>query len=194
MGDNLGASLLHWKEQTRKKLSQAEFEAQSRKFRGRAAVLMSIFDRQGEHNFLLTRRTQEVATHKGQICFPGGLEEEVDRSLWETALRETEEEIGVPPKEVEYLGRFKDYTSVTGYSVTPFAGYLKEGFTTVSNPREVASMLEVPFRFFHETMPLVQRRWRHDRWIKVYFYHYGGQIIWGLTARMIKDFLDYIEK
>ena len=192
MSDNLGASLLDWTERIRQKLSQAEFEVQSRQFRGRAAVLMSIFGRHGEPHFLLTQRTQQVATHKGQICFPGGLEEEADRSLWETALRETEEEIGVSPGEVEFLGRFKDYTSVTGYSVTPFAGYIRKGFTTVPNPREVASFLEVPIRFFHETTPLVQRRWRHDRWITVCFYHYEGQIIWGLTARMIRDFLDYI--
>ena len=183
-----------WKERARQKLSRAEFEAESRQYRGRAAVLMSIFERRGEPHFLLTRRTQEVATHKGQICFPGGLEEEADPSLWETALRETEDEIGVSPNEVEFLGRFKDYTSVTGYSVTPFAGYIQEGFTTVANPREVASMLEVPIRFFHETTPLIQRRWRDDRWISVYFYHYDGQIIWGLTARMIMDFLDYVDE
>ena len=192
--DKVGRSVLGWKERTRKKLSQAEFEAQSRQSRGRAAVLMSIFERQGEPHFLLTRRTQQVATHKGQICFPGGLEEKADPSLWETALRETEEEIGVSPGEVEFLGRFKDYTSVTGYSVTPFAGYIRKGFTMVANPREVASFLEVPIRFFHETTPLVQRRWGEDRWMTVYFYHYEGQTIWGLTARMIKDLLDFVEK
>ena len=181
-----------WKERARQKLTGAVFTAPVRDFRGRAAVLMSIFERRGESHFLLTRRTHLVATHKGQICFPGGLEEEADPSLWETALRETEEEIGIPSREVEFLGRFKDYTSVTGYSVTPFAGFLQEGFTTEVNPREVDSMLEVPFSFFEETDPLVQRRWRDDRWISVYFYHYNGQTIWGLTARMIKDFLDYL--
>ncbi len=189
LSGNVGGSGLGWKEQTRQKLSQAEFQTQARQYRGRAAVLMSIFERQGEPHFLLTRRTQEVATHKGQICFPGGLEEEADPSLWETALRETEEEIGISPREVEFLGCFKDYTSVT-----PFAGYIREGFTTVANPREVASILEVPIRFFHETTSLVQRRWREHRWISVYFYHYDGQTIWGLTARMIRDFLDYVEK
>ncbi len=64
----------------------------------------------------------------------------------------------------------------------------------VANPREVASFLEVPIRFFHETTPLVQRRWGEDRWMTVYFYHYEGQTIWGLTARMIKDLLDFVEK
>src|SRR5436309_7692101 len=88
-----------------------------------AAVLVPIFERDGEPHFLLTRRTDEVETHKGQISFPGGGRSE-NESLEAAALRETGEEVGIKEREIEILGRFHDYLSSTGYRVSPFAAYL----------------------------------------------------------------------
>lgn len=159
---------------------------------GDAAVLIPVLSRD-RPCLLLTRRTQDVATHKGQISFPGGLRENLDASLRETALRETEEEVGIPRIYVEVLGRFHDYLSVTNYRVAAFVGFLKEGFPASLNPREVDCILEVPFDFFRETVPKRQVL-RHDGEERtVYSYDYQGEVIWGLTAGIIRDFLEMLE-
>ena len=159
-----------------------------------AAVLMTIFQRDGEPYFLLTQRTQEVATHKGQISFPGGLREDTDSSLRETALREMEEEVGIPADFVEVLGRFNQYMAVTNYRVTPFVAFLREGFSVSLNPREVKRILEVPLRFFYQAKPTEEIHHRFGRPVTLYFYNYEGDVIWGLTAAMIKDLIEFLEE
>ncbi len=158
-----------------------------------AAVLMTIFQRDGEPYFLLTQRTQEVATHKGQISFPGGLREVADSSLRETGLREMEEEVGIPEDFVEVLGRFNQYMAVTNYRVTPFVAFLKDGFSLSLNPREVDRILEVPLRFFYQAEPTEEIHHRFGRAVTLYFYDYEGDVIWGLTAAMIKDLMEFLE-
>jgi 8-oxo-dGTP pyrophosphatase MutT (NUDIX family) len=154
-----------------------------------AAVLMPIFKRNGEYHLLLTLRTQEVETHKGQISFPGGMREG-DEDLLKTALRETFEEVGIEGEKIEPLGKFHDYISVTGYRVTPFAGFIAEPFKTVPQIREVAEVLEVPFNIFLDPslLRVEKRAWQNRE--DVYFYTFGTHQIWGLTARIIKDFFD----
>ena len=156
--------------------------------RGEAAVVMPIFEREGEAHFLLTLRTQEVATHKGQVSFPGGLRESADATLHETALREMEEEVGIGDSHVEVVGPFHQYLSKTHFAVTPFVAFLNEGFTVSPNPREVARILEVPLDFFRRTRPRREVRRR-----VLYFYDYRGEVIWGLTAAMIKDFIELLD-
>jgi 8-oxo-dGTP pyrophosphatase MutT (NUDIX family) len=157
-----------------------------------AAVLMPIFERDGEPHFLLTRRTDEVETHKGQISFPGGGRRE-NESLEAAALRETREEVGINEQEIEILGRFHDYLSSTGYRVSPFAAFLGQPFEVTLNAREVAEVLLVPFQTFLDPAGLrVERMDRQGRMVDVYFYSYGKYEIWGLTARIIRDFLEEI--
>ena len=154
-----------------------------------AAVLMPVFERAGEPYFLLTLRTQEVETHKGQISFPGGMRHG-DEDLETTALRETCEEIGLDHGHVEILGRFHDYVSSTDYRVTTFTGYIREPFEPIPQPTEVADVLEVPFSIFHDPARLrVEKMTLKDRLVDVLFYTYGTHQIWGLTARIIRDFL-----
>ena len=159
---------------------------------GCAAVLIPVFSRD-RLCLLLTRHTQDVATHKGQISFPGGFREDLDPSLRETALRETEEEIGIPRIYVEVLGRFHDYLAVTNCRVATFVGFLKEGFPTSPNPQEVDRILEVPLDFFRETAPKrdIRRHGKEER--TVYSYNCQGEVIWGLTAGIIRDFLEMLE-
>jgi 8-oxo-dGTP pyrophosphatase MutT (NUDIX family) len=158
-----------------------------------AAVLMPIFKHQDEYHFLLTRRTQEVQTHKGQISFPGGMREGGE-GLLKTALRETYEEVGIEEDRIENLGRFHDYLSITGYRVTPFAGFISEPFATVPQVREVAEILQVPFRTFLDPSRLrVEKNWRHETETDLYFYSHGSHEIWGLTARIIKEFFDTLK-
>jgi 8-oxo-dGTP pyrophosphatase MutT (NUDIX family) len=154
-----------------------------------AAVLIPIFRRNGEYHLLLTLRTQDVETHKGQISFPGGMREG-DEDLLKTALRETFEEVGIEEEKIEPLGKFHDYISVTGYRVTPYAGFIMEPFKTVPQVREVAEVLEVPFHIFLDPslLRIEKRAWQNRE--DVYFYTFGTHQIWGLTARIIKDFFD----
>jgi len=158
-----------------------------------SAVLMLVFERDKEPHFLLTRRTEEVRTHKGQISFPGGMRQNGE-SLQQTALRETFEEVGIRPEHVEILGRFHDYVSITGYLVAPFAGYIEEPFATVPQKSEVAEVLQVPFRIFSDPDRLrVERMQRAGKVRDVYFYRYEPHEIWGLTARIIKDLFEAIQ-
>jgi 8-oxo-dGTP pyrophosphatase MutT (NUDIX family) len=180
------------KERIRQKLAGCSPRSLEESHSAEAAVLMTIFQRNGEPCFLLTQRTQKVATHKGQISFPGGLREGGDSSLRETGLREMEEEVGIPADFVDILGRFNQYMAVTNYRVTPFVAFLKEGFSVSLNSREVERILEVPLRFFDQTEPTEEIHHRFGRTVTLYFYDYEGDVIWGLTAAMIKDLMEFL--
>ena len=178
------------KEQIRRTLAGLEPRTLTQGFTRQAAVLIPVFEYGGEHHLLLTRRTDQVETHKGQISFPGGMREEGE-NLMRTALRETYEEVGVAEDRVEILGRFHDYMSITDYRVTPFAGFLHAPFTVRRQEREVAEVLRVPLETFLDPGRL---RTENEIWgeqpVKAYYYSYGAHQIWGLTARIIKEFFD----
>ncbi len=158
-----------------------------------AAVLMAILlEDAKDPSFLLTKRTGSVSTHKGQISFPGGLREPQDESLLATALRETEEELGLGPDSFEVVGRFHDYLAVTEWRVAPFVSFASGPLQIEPNPDEVDRVLEVPIRFFQETEPEVKRAFRLGREISIYYYPYEDEMIWGLTARMIRDFVELV--
>jgi len=178
------------KEQIRHKLSRLQVRRFATGYTREAAVLMPVFEKDGEPHFLLTRRTEEVQTHKGQISFPGGMCRDGE-SHEVTALRETLEEVGIGEEQIEILGRFHDYLSSTEFRVVPFAGYIAGSFTTTPQIREVAEVLHVPFRtFLDPSLARVEQRLRLGRLVDVYFYSFGPHEIWGLTARIIKDFLE----
>ena len=177
------------REQTRQRLTGIEPRRIEQGYSRDAAVLMPIFERAGEPHFLLTLRTEEVETHKGQISFPGGMREGSE-DLQTTALRETFEEVGIDGGSVDILGRFHDYLAVTLARVTPYVGYIAGPFTARPHPREVAAVLEVPFPVFRDPSHLRVERWlRRGEMTDVYFYTWGSHEIWGLTARIIHDFL-----
>jgi len=177
----------------RDRLTSLERRRLTRGHRREAAVLIPVLERSGEPHFVLTRRTNDVRTHKGQISFPGGMRHGKE-DLEQTALRETFEEVGIPGEQIELLGRFHDYVSITDYLVAPFTGYLHGPLVYRPQPAEVSDILEVPFRLFREPGNLrVEERIYGDRKIDVVFYRHGEHEIWGLTARIIKDFLDTLE-
>jgi 8-oxo-dGTP pyrophosphatase MutT (NUDIX family) len=159
-------------------------------FSRQAAVLMPVFEWDSEDHFLLTRRTEEVQTHKGQISFPGGMREG-NEGLVKTALRETFEEVGIEENRIEILGRYHDYMSITNFRVTPFVGFIHGPFTTKPQIREVAEILQVPLRILTDPSRLRidnSRDMYPER--EVYYYSYGTHEIWGLTALIIKNFLE----
>ncbi len=136
-----------FKESIRQKLRALSPRALGVTYEGEAAVLIALFQKRARLHFLLTRRSQEVATHKGQISFPGGLRGPKDESLQVTALRETREELGISACHVDVLGQFHEYRAVTNYLVTAFVGFLEGEYVLSPNPREVESLLEATSGF-----------------------------------------------
>ena len=151
-----------------------------------AAVLMPIVDRPEGLTMLLTQRSDTLPDHPGQISFPGGRTEPHDRSPADTALRETFEEIGLPPERVEILGAVGRYETTSGYSVTPVAGWVQPPFDLAIDPIEVADVFEVPLAFVLDPANFVQQ----ERTVAGRSRHYfacpfGDRYIWGATAAMI---------
>jgi 8-oxo-dGTP pyrophosphatase MutT (NUDIX family) len=153
----------------------------------KSAVLLPIVARK-EPTLLFTRRTETLARHSGQISFPGGRSEKDDRSPIETALRETREETGIGAGFITVAGYLDRYLTGTGFDIQPVVGVLAEGFTLQPDPREVASVFEVPLAFLLD--PANRRREsRHigGRERRFYAITYGAHEIWGATAAIIVD-------
>jgi 8-oxo-dGTP pyrophosphatase MutT (NUDIX family) len=154
-----------------------------------AAVLLLLYERAGEPVTLLTRRSQHVGGHKGEISLPGGAPEPGDESLYATALRECWEEVGVEPAAVTLLGALDPVlTVVTNYAITPFVARLARPVFT-PNPREVDQLIELPLRRLIEPGALREELWQRDGVPRtIYFYSYGAHVIWGATARILRQF------
>ena len=151
-----------------------------------AAVLIPIVNRPGGLTMLLTQRSDTLPDHPGQISFPGGRQETTDRSPAHTALRESEEEIGLDERHVEILGQVGYYETVTGYAVTPVVGWVEPPFELCADPVEVASVFEVPLTFVLDPGNYIQRQREVAGKVRHYFAcPYGERYIWGATAAMI---------
>ena len=156
----------------------------------RAGVLVPLVIENNELCVILTKRTDEVEHHKGQVSFPGGTMDPFDGSMIDTALREAEEEIGLMRKAVEVLGLFDDFQTPSGFCITPVVGVLSFIPPFILNKTEVSDVFQVPLSFFlHSTNKRIERREYHGSMIDVYFYHYGSHEIWGVTAKMLHAFL-----
>jgi len=151
-----------------------------------AAVLVPLMDRPEGLSVLLTRRADHLTHHGGQISFPGGRLEPSDKSAAEAALRETEEEIGMPPDNVEVIGYLDNYITITGYSVTPVVGIVRPDFEMRIDETEVAEAFEVPLAYVLDPAR-VRRREKKLFGIKVAYYEipYEQHNIWGATAGML---------
>lgn len=156
----------------------------------RAGVLVPIFEKSDEPYLLLTKRTQDVEHHKGQVSFPGGVADKNDPDIVATALRETEEEIGLTPREIEIVGIINDIIIPTGFVVTPVVGYISSLPSLKLNRTEVESVLEVPFSFFRtQGNKKVLKMMRAGELRDVYFFTFYDSEIWGATAAIIDSFL-----
>lgn len=153
-----------------------------------AAVLFPIVLRDGGHTVLLTQRTAHLRDHAGQISFPGGRVEAEDASPLATALRETEEEIGLARQHVEVLGYLPEYRTGTGFSVIPVVALVTPPFALSPDPFEVAEVFEVPLSFLLDPGNH-QRHSVHLRGALRHFYAMPWQdyFIWGATAGMIRS-------
>lgn len=156
-----------------------------------AAVLVPLVERPEGMTVLFTRRTDHLADHPGQISFPGGRMEPGDRDAVETALRETEEEIGLTRRRIEPLGRLDVYTTSTGYHVTPVVGLIRPPFELRIDHREVAATFEVPLDFLIDPASRREEKLIRDGVELVrYAFVYEERTIWGVTAGIIVNLCD----
>jgi 8-oxo-dGTP pyrophosphatase MutT (NUDIX family) len=153
-----------------------------------AAVLVPLVRREPGITVLLTQRTDDMPSHAGQIAFPGGRYQDGDADAVATALRETEEEVGLARGFVDVIGPVDHYRTGTGYEITPVVGIVEPGFTTRADPREVADVFEVPLEHFldEKNHRLDSRLWQ-GRERRFYAMPYGERYIWGATAGMLKN-------
>lgn len=153
-----------------------------------AAVLFPIVQRDRQQTVLLTQRTAHLRDHAGQISFPGGRVEAEDLSPVHTALRETEEEIGLARDRVEILGFLPEYRTGTGFRVTPVVGLVQAPFELKPDPFEVAEVFEVPLAFLLDPANHQQHSMHYRGAMRQYFaMPYGDYFIWGATAGMIRS-------
>lgn len=160
-----------------------------------AAVLVPLVDRPGGLTVLLTRRTAHLAHHAGQVSFPGGHIEPDDGGPVDTALRETEEEVGLDRRHVEVIGHLDTYVTRTGFVVTPVVGIVHPPFSTTPDPHEVDEVFEVPLAFLmdpanHQKCSAeFEGTTRH-----FYAMPYGRHFIWGATAGMLINLYEVLSE
>jgi len=153
-----------------------------------AGVLIPIFERASELSVLLTRRSAELKHHAGQVSFPGGRMEEHDADVEATALRESEEEVGIEAHQVSVLGYLHTMPTITGYAVTPVVGLISAGAELVIDKTEVEYTFEVPLSYLLDAANDVRTEWDAGaRKVPMVEFHWEGQRIWGATAFMIVE-------
>jgi 8-oxo-dGTP pyrophosphatase MutT (NUDIX family) len=158
-----------------------------------AAVLIGLVERAEGLHVLLTQRTQHLADHAGQIALPGGRVEPSDPDTVFAALREAEEEIGLPPSNVEVIGRLDTYITGTGFEIAPIVGLVRVPFLARLDTFEVAELFEVPLAFIVDPANHEQRsRELRGRQRSFYVLPYLNRYIWGATAAMLVNLAEVL--
>ena len=155
----------------------------------RAGVLAPLFVREGRLWIVFTLRTETVEHHRGQISFPGGAQEPGDETLWETALRESQEEIGLTPADAMRLGSLSPIVTVTDFYVEPFVAAIPQPYVFRPQETEIARVLEVPVSALMDPAVLEKKPFP-GRERPILFYHYREHVIWGATAAMLEELLE----
>ncbi len=151
-----------------------------------AAVLIPFVERAGQLHVILTKRRANLRTHPGQIAFPGGKQDKSDGGAIDAALREAEEEVGLPRRAVDVLGTLGAHKTISGFNVTPVLAHIRRPVDMMRQEQEVEEIFEVPFEFLmtQSNTRIEGRSWKGQT---RYYYviPYGPYYIWGATARMI---------
>lgn len=156
-----------------------------------ASVLIALTDQVSDPEVILTKRASRLSTHSGEIAFPGGKHDDTDPDLLFTALREAEEEVGLPPEQVEIIGPLGQVMSKHGLKVTPWVGIVPKDVPLIPNPDELDEVFTVPLSFFMQ-----EHRYCFDeirfrgKTLYVPAWDFNGHIIWGLTAYMLVELLN----
>ena len=159
-----------------------------------AAVLVPLVHRGDVLSILFTRRNEHLRQHAGQISFPGGGVEAGDADVVAAALRETDEETGIASAQVDVFGYLDCFDTVSGYCVTPVAGFVDGDYSVRLHAEEVEEVFEVPFAFILDPDNLRRERilWR-GRERDIFAFEWEGRRIWGATAAILKNLLDRLE-
>ncbi len=159
-----------------------------------AGVLLVVYAKDGELSVLLNKRTELVEHHKGEVSFPGGSVDAEDESLLQTALRETHEEMGIAPGDVELLGQLDDVPTISDFLISTFVATIPYPYDFLPSESEVAEVLEVPIVHLQS-----ERNWRdearvHQDGLEVArSYIYQGHLVFGATAKVLSNFLEVVE-
>jgi len=181
-----------------------------------SAVALPLVEQDGELAILFEVRSEQLNWQPGEICLPGGRIESGDESPQAAAIRETSEELGIAANEIRIIGPLDYIVSPIGVTLYPFVALLKKGTVLKPNHGEVAEVFSVPLRFLLDAEPLSAQmematrpmasfpfdllpqgystEWKRRKTYKVYFYSYGPYVIWGLTAQVVRNFLNVYRK
>jgi len=155
-----------------------------------SAVIVPLFLRGGEPWLVFEQRPEAMRQHGGQMAFPGGSRDAGDPTPLHTALRELREELGIRPESVEVLGRLDELPTLTEFRIVPFVGAIPPEVRYQPSPEEVAEVVEVPFAWFRDAHARTEQRQVRAETREVYFYDYGPHVIWGATARIVRNLLE----
>ena len=151
-----------------------------------ASVLIPILTFKKDLEILLTKRSNGLKNHPGQIAFPGGKKDQIDSSPIETALRETQEEVGLNPKNVEIIASLPSHKTATGFVIKPYLGLINQPFSEILRQGEVDEIFTVPYEYIlnEENFSIQTRKWNGSQ-RSYYVVPYGPYYIWGATARIL---------
>lgn len=150
-----------------------------------AGVIIPVFEKDGDVCIVLTKRSETVRVHKGEVSFPGGMCEDGDGSKVNTALRECCEEIGVPAKDIEIIGKMDEMHTVTGFVITPYVGIIPYPYSFTTSPGEVAYLILLPLSYLMEVTPAMEETEHEGKIHRVPSFYYKGDRIWGATCRLL---------
>jgi 8-oxo-dGTP pyrophosphatase MutT (NUDIX family) len=158
-----------------------------------AAVLIPLFFKDNQAHLLFTKRSKLVEHHKGQISFPGGKKDEEDSGLEITALRETEEEVGIAASSVKIIGQTDCLLTNTHFLVTPFAGFFSYPVEYKPNAEEIDKILEIPLTHFLDDHIFEIKSYKSDGYCwRLHYYYYQDEMIWGVTGFLMSNFLSIV--
>jgi len=181
----------------KQKLIQSKFESMPIDVKSStAAILIPLVTHNGEWHLVFTRRTNFVSTHQNEVSFPGGSFEPSDSNLESTALRETNEEIGVSSEKIEIIGALPPITTITGFSVFPFVAIMAWPTIIKINNCEVDSVFTIPLKWLMDADNHYEEDYHNEKYgiRKVIHYNdYQGEHLWGFTAKVVLELINLIK-
>jgi 8-oxo-dGTP pyrophosphatase MutT (NUDIX family) len=156
-------------------------------------VLLPLFEGKDGLRILLTKRTERMKAHPGEISFPGGMYEEEDADTMRTALRESHEEVGIEAAHVEIVGRLDDTATLTGFVITPYVGIIPYPYTFKINRKEVARLIYLPYEHLRKSDLIQEQMEYRGKTETIDCIYYSGERIWGATCKILTMFRRIVE-